>query len=498
MAIYSCNLKSIGRTTHEPGTAGAHLRYISREEAAPHIMARHMPADPVAARTWMDQRERAMRKNARVIDKIRIALPRELDEAQREALVEAFMEDLTGGRVPWFAAIHQHGEDAHNPHVHIAVHDRDITTGKRLLRLSDNARDRIKAGLPGPKAVEWMRERWEVICNDALARAGIDARIDRRTLTAQGIDRTAGVHEGPRAQHIEGRVRRPRSRRRVNGCGRVIDYPAIDHGRTRREFNAQIIDLNLERAMRSGDPVRAAWAGFEKEQLAEDRQVLARVAAEEQRHTATARKAAEVHRQRLARLRAARDHARREAAASVQRQYNPQREAMRAKQAQERMALKDRQSRLRARLFRLLDITGTTRRRQEAARKLLAAEHRAARKELTARYRAARAEADGAVRTHHAATIGAALAERRAQATMLNARRKEIGALADTLLQQREIERDHARRLTEAKIETWKKDRKDGGPLGVESGFAQALRKAARQEARRGSGRGKDDIERER
>jgi hypothetical protein len=68
MAIYSCNLKSIGRTTHEPGTAGAHIRYISREEAAPHIMARHMPAEPVAARTWMDQRERAMRKNARVIE----------------------------------------------------------------------------------------------------------------------------------------------------------------------------------------------------------------------------------------------------------------------------------------------------------------------------------------------------------------------------------------------------------------------------------------------
>jgi hypothetical protein len=33
MAIYSCNLKSIGRTTHQAGTAGAHIRYISRSEA---------------------------------------------------------------------------------------------------------------------------------------------------------------------------------------------------------------------------------------------------------------------------------------------------------------------------------------------------------------------------------------------------------------------------------------------------------------------------------
>lgn len=90
-----------------------------------------------------------MRKNARVIDKIRIALPAELDETQRAALVESFMADLCGRRVPWFAAIHQYGQDAHNPHAHIAVHDRDVETGKRMLRLSDSACDRRRAGLPG-------------------------------------------------------------------------------------------------------------------------------------------------------------------------------------------------------------------------------------------------------------------------------------------------------------------------------------------------------------
>jgi hypothetical protein len=35
MAIYSLNLKSIGRTTHAAGTAGAHLLYIARPEAKP-------------------------------------------------------------------------------------------------------------------------------------------------------------------------------------------------------------------------------------------------------------------------------------------------------------------------------------------------------------------------------------------------------------------------------------------------------------------------------
>src|SRR3546814_15584260 len=43
VAIYSCNLKSIGRTTHAPGTAGAHIRYISRPEAHPVILSADMP-----------------------------------------------------------------------------------------------------------------------------------------------------------------------------------------------------------------------------------------------------------------------------------------------------------------------------------------------------------------------------------------------------------------------------------------------------------------------
>jgi MobA/MobL family len=268
MAIYSCNLKSIGRTTHEAGTAGAHIRYISRPEAEPQILFHHMPFEAVEARTWMDGQERLIRKNARVLDKLRIALPRELTDAQRADLVAGFMGELTDGRIAWFAAIHQRGKDELNPHVHIAIHDRDIETGKRVLRLSDSARDRIKAGLPGPKAVEWIRERWEDSCNRALKAAGLEARVNRRTLEAQGIDRAPTIHEGPRAQHIDENVGRPKSRERINGCGRVIDYPSIDRGRTRREFNAHIIDLNLERASLSPKPATSIWALFEKRQAA--------------------------------------------------------------------------------------------------------------------------------------------------------------------------------------------------------------------------------------
>ncbi|MCA8930380.1 MAG: conjugal transfer protein TraA, partial [Alphaproteobacteria bacterium] len=78
MAIYSLHLRSVGRTTHAPRTAGAHLRYITRPEARADLLAGRMPTERHAARRWLDREERRDRQNARVIDKLTVALPREL------------------------------------------------------------------------------------------------------------------------------------------------------------------------------------------------------------------------------------------------------------------------------------------------------------------------------------------------------------------------------------------------------------------------------------
>lgn len=492
MAIYSCNLKSIGRSTHAPGTAGAHIRYISRPDARPVLLAEHMPCEHLAALSFVDAAERAMRKNGRVIDKIRIALPVELNEHQRAVLVETFVLELTGGRVPWFAAIHQCGTDAHNPHAHIAVHDRDIETGRRVLRLSDSSRDRRKAGLPGPKAVEWIRERWEVVCNDALREAGIETRVDRRTLTAQGIERKAGIHEGPRAQHIEGNVRRPESRPRINGCGRLIDYPSIDRGRTRREFNAQIIDLNLERAARSHNPVTRVWAQFEKEQMAKDRELDKRLASEEHERTAELRAAGMRSREQMNGLRRQRERQLRAAVDQVHARFTPGREQLSRRQADERAALADRQNRLLIRILRILDITGISRRRQEAARKVLAARHAQERRGLSHRYHQARNAAIRAVRRESNLVIEKLQRQRMAQLAFLKERQQDARARAAADRQQREIEREHARQLAQKRIDAWRRTRKNAGPLGMESSFARAMQRAAKSEAGRGRDRDKD------
>jgi hypothetical protein len=260
MAIYSLHHSWIGRSTHAARTAGAHIRYITRVEAATCITARHMPADRHKARAWLDKQENEDRKNARVIDKVMVALPIELSHRQRVQLVEAFAETMTCGRAPWFAAIHDAGKDASNPHAHLVLRDRDVATGRRVMELSEmDGTDRL-------------RSAWERAANQALARAGFEARIDRRPLAAQGVDRKPEIHVGPNARVLAARGVRPVSAplevvRHRHGRHQlvVIDYPAIDRGHTRAEFNAEIQMGNaareLSRAARDLSPARAGMSG---------------------------------------------------------------------------------------------------------------------------------------------------------------------------------------------------------------------------------------------
>lgn len=504
MAIYSCNLASIGKTTHPSGTAGAHIRYIARPAAQPVVLAEHMPADPVQARNWIDRAERGARKNARVLDKIRLALPCELTEPERAQLVRDFMADLTGGqRVPWFAAIHQSGQDAHNPHVHIDVHDRGLDTGKRALRLSDSTRDRLKAGLPGPKAVDWIRDRWEAVCNRALAKAGHDIRIDRRTLQAQGIDRAPGIHEGPRASHINDNVRRPQSKPRTNGAGRVIDYPAIDKGQTRREFNAQIIDLNLERAVRSGNPETAAWAKFEKEQAAKDGALEKQLRAERRARTKERRAASGEYTAAARKVRADHREKARQEKTAIQAEFAQRRAALARQQDRKRRALRRKQKGLMARLTRRL--SKTARAKQVAARARQIEQHREERRLLSAAYKDTLRQRNDALNAEPADRLEAIAQERHARLAALDAQHRQADAEAERRRQQREAEREQDRTLTARKIDEWKRQHKQGrdenlkpaagGDTAKSEAIARAIEKVRRKEEdqrKRGRGQGRD------
>ena len=104
MAIFSLSHSAVGRSTHRAGTAAAHAAYIARRSTASAVLGEHMPSGPRAAQTWLKQQEASDRKNARVIDKVMLALPLELTPAERENLIRVFVWRLGRGRVPWLAA----------------------------------------------------------------------------------------------------------------------------------------------------------------------------------------------------------------------------------------------------------------------------------------------------------------------------------------------------------------------------------------------------------
>jgi hypothetical protein len=246
MAIYSLNHRTVGRSTHAPRTAGCHVRYITRPQAATCILGARMPLDPAKARAWMDTQEGRDRINARVIDKIMVALPIELSHAQRIELVRDFAEGASHGRVPWIAGIHDGPADSDNPHAHIIFRDRDIQTGRRVMELSEKG------------STSRLRVAWQDYSNRALENAGVESRIDHRSLEARGIDREAGIHVGQAAQVLAVNGEQPTSK--VREVGRIVggeralvtvDYPAIDSGKTR-------LDENDERMARNRMRIQAA------------------------------------------------------------------------------------------------------------------------------------------------------------------------------------------------------------------------------------------------
>jgi len=180
MAIFSLHHASIGRTTHRAGTAAAHARYILRCNAVGAVVSCHVPEGSAAVQQWLNEQETADRKNARVIDKIMVALPRELHPLQQQKLIRDYCIAITNNRAFWFAAIHDKGTDQNNPHAHIVIRDRDPQTGKRVAKLS------------GKGSSEKLRMLWETKANEALAKAGQKVRIDR----GRKQNDMAGKHRG--------------------------------------------------------------------------------------------------------------------------------------------------------------------------------------------------------------------------------------------------------------------------------------------------------------
>lgn len=226
MAIYHLSIKPVQRSQGKSATAAAAYRSGARIEDARtgerhDYRKRHgvevsqiiTPdgSEPDRAALWNMAEEAEKRKDGTPAREYEIALPSELDPGQRKELVLEFGKLIVERHgVAVDIAIHGPTEkgDQRNHHAHILATTRKLEngklTGKSDFDLSD--RDRKKKGLPGRKQeLLLLREEWERLVNQALARAGKREKISHKKLEAQGIERPPTVHLGPAAMAMERR-----------------------------------------------------------------------------------------------------------------------------------------------------------------------------------------------------------------------------------------------------------------------------------------------------
>lgn len=172
------------------------------------------------------------RKDAQLMREVEITLPRELTTEQHIALVRSFVREhfTSQGMLADFAIHRPPGADGKpQPHAHIllalrridasqptgfsvkkerewnerqAVADALVEARKRFnIERTDEAKAALDA-VEAQRNVNVWRKAWADAANAALEQAGSQARIDHRTLLAQGIARVAQPFFGI-ARHIE-------------------------------------------------------------------------------------------------------------------------------------------------------------------------------------------------------------------------------------------------------------------------------------------------------
>ena len=270
MAIYHLDVNTGSRIKWQ--SARAKFQYVGREgkyekdgDELEYSKSGNMPEwaqdDPQKYWEAADEHERV---NGRLYVQVEFALPRELNERERQEVAASFSERLTGPeRLPYTLAVHRGGGG--NPHAHLMVSERGLDGIERPTEQwfkRYNAKHPEKGGarktesLVGQEGVSRTREAWAQEANRALEQSGSPERIDHRSLAAQRaeaiergqveraneLSRTPGVHLGPEryraqrggtsrvvelAERIEQSNRADRAEREQEGPRPAADEKAI-------------------------------------------------------------------------------------------------------------------------------------------------------------------------------------------------------------------------------------------------------------------------------
>jgi Ti-type conjugative transfer relaxase TraA len=217
MAIYHLHVKVIGRKSGSSAVASAAYRSGSRlrderldrshdfsaKRGVVHSEVMLPENAPEAwrdrERLWNDVEAFEIRKDAQLAREVEFAIPREMSEAQGIELARDFVrgEFVDRGMI---ADLNVHWDIAEDgmpkPHAHIML---------TMRRVDENDFGQKVREWNRTEMVQRWRERWAELANERLAELDIDARIDHRSLEAQGIALEPQSQIGSSAKRIEDR-----------------------------------------------------------------------------------------------------------------------------------------------------------------------------------------------------------------------------------------------------------------------------------------------------
>jgi len=217
MAIYHLHVKVIGRKAGSSAVASAAYRSGSRlrderldrshdfsgKRGVIHSEVMLPENAPEAwgdrARLWNEVEAFEFRKDAQLAREVEFAIPREMTHAQGIELARDFVQGEFVDR-GMIADLNVHWDMAEDglakPHAHVMLTMRAVDENGFGQKVRDWNRTEM---------VERWRRRWAELANERLAELDIDARIDHRSLEAQGFALEPQSQIGAPAKRIEDR-----------------------------------------------------------------------------------------------------------------------------------------------------------------------------------------------------------------------------------------------------------------------------------------------------
>ena len=217
MAIYHLHVKVIGRKSGSSAVASAAYRSGSRlrderldrshdfsgKRGVVHsevLLPENAPeAWSDRERLWNDVEAFEIRKDAQLAREVEFAIPREMSEAQGIELARDFVRAEFVG-LGMIADLNVHWDMAEGgmskPHAHVMLTMRAVDQNGFGQKVREWNRTEM---------VERWRERWAELANERLAELDIDARIDHRSLEAQGLALEPQSQIGAPAKRIDDR-----------------------------------------------------------------------------------------------------------------------------------------------------------------------------------------------------------------------------------------------------------------------------------------------------